>query len=82
MAQGDLENALLRYQKALAIEEQSLGLGHINVANTKYNIACLYRRQGNSSQARNLFQEAAAVYATVYGANHSETIDALNQARK
>ena len=62
--------------------QKSLGNGHVNVANTKYNIALLYRRQGNTIQARNLFREAAAVYTAVYGANHSETIDALDQAKK
>ena len=54
----------------------------LSVANTKYNIALLYRRQGNTIQAKTLFHEAAAVYTAVYGAKHSETIDALNQAKK
>jgi hypothetical protein len=62
----------------------------VTVANTKYNSAVLYRRQGNNIQARILFHEAAAVNTIVYGprpllgsrtANHSETIDALNQAK-
>ena len=54
----------------------------MSVANTKYNIALVYRQQGNNIQARNMFSEAAAVYQTVYGSNHSETIDALDQAKK
>ncbi len=51
-------------------------------ANTKYNMALIHRNQGENNQARILFREAAAVYAQVYGADHSETIDALNQAKK
>ncbi len=35
---GEYENALLRYQKVLAIEEQALGSGHVDVAGTCNNI--------------------------------------------
>ncbi len=54
----------------------------MKAADTKYNIACLYRQQGETIMAKNLFQEAAAVYTDVYGAQHSETMDALNQAEQ
>ncbi len=54
----------------------------MSVANNKYNIALMYRGKAYNFRARNLFHEAAAVDTTVYGANHSETIDALNQAKK
>jgi hypothetical protein len=50
------------------------------LANTKYNNACLYRNQGDNVQSKKLFREAAEVYTQVYGANHSETVDAFNQA--
>ena len=81
---GNLQKALELYDKSLEIKLKCLGGDHLDVANTKYNIALLYRRQGNTIhwQARNLFHEAAAVYTAVYGANHSETIDALDQAKK
>ena len=35
---GELEKALIRYQKALAIEEKCLGLGHVSVADTLFNM--------------------------------------------
>ena len=81
-AQSDYENALVHLQKALKIQEVALGPSHAAVADTKYNIACLYRDQGDKVQARALFREAAAVYTTVYGADHSETVDALDQAEE
>ena len=79
---GNLDESLNLYQKSLDIKIQCHGNEHASVADTKYNIACLYRMQGDNIQAKKLFQEAAAVYRTVYGANHTETVDALNQARK
>ena len=36
--QGDYENALLRLQKALAIQEKCLGLDHVSVAMTYNNM--------------------------------------------
>ena len=81
-AQGDFKTALVHLQKALKIQEVALGPSHVSVADTKFNIAVLYRKQGkNIIQSRDLFLEAAAVYTTVYGANHSKTTTALNQAK-
>jgi tetratricopeptide (TPR) repeat protein len=79
---GNFEKALELYGKALEIQIQTLGGEHVSSANTKYNMALIYRDQGQINQARILFQEAAAVYAQVYGADHSETVDALNQAKE
>ena len=69
-------------EKDLEVTIKSLGDSHVSSANTKYNMALIHRKQGDNNQARILFQEAAAVYAQVYGADHSETIDALNQAKE
>ncbi len=79
---GNFQKALEYYEKSLEIKIKSLGIQHVSSANTKYNMANIYRKQGDNNQARCLFQEAAVVYAKVYGAEHSETIDALNQAKE
>ena len=79
--QGKLQEALESNQKALEIFRTSLGDSHVSSANTKYNMALIHRNQGENNQARILFREAAAVYAQVHGAEHSETIDALSQAK-
>ena len=75
---GDVEQQLGNFQKALDFYEKALdiflkchGGSHVKVADTKYNIALLYRQQGDKVQASTLFQEAAAVYTNVYGADHS-----------
>ena len=81
-AQGDYENALLHLQKALEINVKCLGPSHVSVADTKYNIAGLYRKQGNQVQARELFRQAGSVYSKVYGEMHKETVDVFAQAAK
>ncbi len=79
---GNFQKALEYYQTALEIYLKSYGEVYVSSADTKYNMANIYRKQGDNNQARCLFQEAAVVYAKVYGAEHSETIDALNQAKE
>jgi hypothetical protein len=66
---------------ALEIQLKWFGGAHVAVADMKYNLARVYRRQGDHIKADNLFQEAAAVYATVYGSNDSRTLYALYQAK-
>ncbi len=78
----NFQTALEYHEKALEIQITSLGQHHVSSADTKYNMANIYRKQGDNNQARCLFQEAAVVYTKVYGAEHSETIDALNQAKE
>jgi tetratricopeptide (TPR) repeat protein len=76
---GDLQKALEMHEKCLEIELKCLGNSHVSVANTKYNIAIIYRKQNQISKAKLLFSEAGDVYEAVYGADHSETIDAREQ---
>jgi hypothetical protein len=43
----------------------------------------LLRRQRNETDiARQLFRECEQIYITVYGPDHSETVDAARQARR
>jgi len=51
------------------------------VANTKYNMARLLNKQGELVRAGGLFRESAAIYSKVLGAEHEETLDALERAR-
>jgi hypothetical protein len=50
------------------------------VANSKYNVACLYEGQGKLDQARQLFLECEQIYSKVYGAQHEKTVDAARRA--
>jgi tetratricopeptide (TPR) repeat protein len=80
---GNFQKALEMYGKDLEVTIKSLSDSQVSSANTKYNMALIHRKQGdnNLNQARILFQEAAVVHAKVYGAEHDETIGALNQAK-
>ena len=52
----------------------------MSLADTKYNMALLHKKRGERHRAKELFLECEAIYATVYGPDHSETIDAKQEA--
>ena len=45
-----------------------------SLADTNYNMALLYKKRGERHLAKQLHLECEAIYATVYGPDHSETI--------
>jgi hypothetical protein len=51
---GELENALVQFQKALEIQTRVFGSDHLDVAASKYKIASLKETQGDSEGARGL----------------------------
>ena len=52
------------------------------VAASKYNLALLRRQRNETDIARQLFRECEQIYITVYGPDHSETVDAARQASR
>ena len=50
-----------------------------SVATSKYILALLRRQRNETDIARQLFREREQIYITVYGPDHSETVD---EARK
>ena len=50
------------------------------LADTKYNMALLHKKSGERHLAKELYLECVAIYATVYGTDHRETIDAKQEA--
>ena len=68
------------YQKAEKVYVAVYGYVHPDVANTKYNIAFVYKNQGKLGEARQLYLECEQIYTKVYGAQHSETLAAARQA--
>ena len=80
--QGKYEEALVQYQKALAIDLAVHGQDHPSVADSKYNIALLHKGRQETEKARQLFLECEKIYATVHGPDHSETVDAARQASR
>ena len=51
-----------------------------SLADTKYNMASLHKKRGERHLAKQLHLQCEAIYATVYGPDHSETTDARQQA--
>jgi len=78
--QGDYKKALEYYNMALKIRVDKLGHDHVDVANTQYNIALVHKSMDKEEEAGRLFLRCAEIYAQVYGADHSETLDAQKQA--
>ena len=46
-----------------------------SVAASKYNLALLRRQRNETDIARQLFRECEQIYITVYGPDHSETVE-------
>ena len=49
------------------------------MAASKYNLALLRRKRNETDIARQLFRECEQIYITVYGPDHSETVDAARK---
>ncbi|KAJ1480858.1 hypothetical protein T484DRAFT_1809335 [Baffinella frigidus] len=78
--------ALEQFEKCLAIDIKALGednpsvtATYINIATTKYNMASSLEEQGELARAGGLFRESASIYSKVLGAEHEETLDALER---
>ena len=50
-----------------------------SVATSKYILALLRRQRNETDIARQLFRECEQIYITVYGPDHSETVDAARK---
>mmetsp|Transcript_45578 Transcript_45578/g.109681 ORF Transcript_45578/g.109681 Transcript_45578/m.109681 type:complete len:390 (-) Transcript_45578:154-1323(-) len=73
-------NALVLRSAQLAYRTWKPGHDHVDVANTQYNMALVHKSMNKQEEAKRLFLRCAEVYAKVYGADHSETLDAKKQA--
>ena len=62
------------------VEERRVRTWRIMYANSKYNLAVLHKKRGETEKARQLFLECEQTYSAVYGPDHSETQDAARQA--
>ena len=78
--QGKYDKALEYYEKSLVIKLKKLGDDHPSVADTKYNLALLYKiKLDNKVEAKKLFEDCVRIYTTAYGEDHPETIDAKEE---
>ena len=70
---GDLENALVQYQKGLEIQSRVFGSDHPDVAASKENIGLIFEAMGKKREAKQMFREAAGIRRKVFGADHPLT---------
>lgn len=71
--QGKYEEALVQYQKALAIDLAVHGQDHPSVADSYKNIGVVYGSQGNMSAATEMYIKAYHMYLQVLGPDHPST---------
>ncbi len=72
---GDLENALVQYQKALEIRTRVFGSEHPDVAGSYQNLAVVYRSQGNHVQTKEMATKAYHIFLKKLGPDHPQTQD-------
>jgi CHAT domain-containing protein len=71
-----VEKAQENLREALAIREQHLPAGDIQIAYTLYELAKIEGRNGNGSQAKEDAERAQQIFQTELGADHPDTQDA------
>jgi len=70
---GDLENALVQFQKGLEIRTRVFGSDHPDVATSYQNLAAVYHRQGNHVQTKEMATKAYHIFLKVLGPDHPYT---------
>ena len=70
---GDLENALLQFQRAHEILTRVFGSEHLDVADSYQNIAAVYQQQGKRAQAIEMATKAYDINLKVLGPDHPNT---------
>ena len=73
---GDLENALLQFQRALEIRTRVFGSEHPDVAKSRHGIGNVLSSMGKHEEALVQYQKALEVFLTVYGQEHPLVADA------
>ncbi len=71
--QGDYEQTLPLYQRALAIREKVLGAEHPHTALSLNNLGLLYEDQGQFEQALPLLERAVEIWEKSLGQTHPWT---------
>ena len=77
-AMGDLTAARPYYERALAINEKSLGPEHPDTALSLNNLGALLRAMGDLAGARPYYERALAIWEKSLGPDHPDTATSLN----
>jgi len=71
--QGNYNEAVKYYQRALKIDIKKLGIEHPDVAGDYHNLGVAYSNQGNYDKAIEYYQKAYRIAAKRLGINHPDT---------
>ena len=66
---GDLENALLQFQRALEIRTRVFGSEHLDVA-ASYNMGMVYEKQDRCEEALDYYHRSLEIRTRVFGSEH------------
>ncbi len=77
-AQGNYDNALEYYEKALAISEEASGPEHESIAPVYSNIAMVHKEEGNYEKALEYNYKALAIFEKELGNEDSSTATVYN----
>ena len=75
---GELTEAAVLYQRALAVREAKFGSKHVETLNTVHNLASVWRAQGQYAPAETLHRRAVAGFTEKLGATHQRTLMSTN----
>ena len=75
---GEYEQVEQLQQRALAINEEAMGLEHANTAASLAHLAVFYKNQGKYELAEPLFKRSLAIVEEAYGLDHSGVASALD----
>jgi tetratricopeptide (TPR) repeat protein len=73
LKKGDLENALLQFQRALEIRTRVFGSEHPDVAQSYGNMGYLYCSLGKAEEANEMFTKAYSIFLKVLGPDQLHT---------
>ncbi|MCX4239185.1 tetratricopeptide repeat-containing serine/threonine-protein kinase [Paraliomyxa miuraensis] len=77
-AQGEYEQALLHFDQALRIREETLGAEHPSVATSLNDLGNVLADQGEYEQAMLHFDQALRIREKALGASHPDVAESLN----
>ena len=72
------QKSALLYIEVKTIRERTLGVKHPDYAESCYNLASLYKRNGDYPKAESLYLEAKDIYENVYGNQHLDYLLVCN----